>query len=225
MPRAKLSAVSCPLFPVSCIWPRSGPPLRLSASAGDPYFFVPWCLGDSTPFAIAECGLNSRRGPCARALAGGLGSPRSQGKARSARPMRLPLFPLRSWGLGVRPHFPVSAPPSGKCVLGLAAAPPSVVLGRSSKSADPHHHELRECPARSTLLSPVSCFLSPVSCIWPRSGPPLRLRASAGVLFAFPPPLPGVCPARKLSACLRPPAPARIDQDPKKGWPTGRMRG
>ena len=63
--------------------------------------------------------------------AGGLGSPRSQGKARSARPMRLPLFPLRSWGLGVRPYFPVSAPPSGKCVLGLAATPPSVVLGRS----------------------------------------------------------------------------------------------
>ena len=95
MPRAKLSAVPCFLSPVSCIWPRSGPPLRLSASAGDPYFFVPWCLGDSTPFAIAECGLNSRRGPCARALAGGLGSPRSQGKARSARPMRLPLLRRR----------------------------------------------------------------------------------------------------------------------------------
>ena len=243
-----LSPVPCFLFPVSCIWPRSGPPLRLSASAGDPYFFVPWCLGGSPPLSIADFGLKSRRARRSRPTgresragcpwhtvlraeqalppnAGGLGSPRSQGKACSARPLRLPLFPLRSWGLGVRPHFPVSAPPSGKCVLGLAAAPPSVVLGRSSKSTDAHHHELRECPARSSLLSPVPCFLFPVSCIWPRSGPPLRLSASAGVLFAFPPPLPGVCPARKLSACLRPPAPARIDQDPKKGWPTGRMRG
>ena len=148
-----------------------------------------WCLGGSTPLSIADFGLKSRRGPCAHALAGGLGSPRSQGKARSARPLRLPLFPWRSWGLGVRPHFPVSAPPSGKCVLGLAAAPPSVVLGRSSKSADPHHHELRECPARSSLLSPVPCFLSFLRVL--RASVRTRISSCLGALVSwwFNPPL------------------------------------
>ncbi len=76
------------------------------------------------------------RGACARPLACGLGSPRSQGKARSARPMRLGL-PFASWCLRQRSArqimqlllaFPRRA---GKCVLGLAAAPPSLVLGRS----------------------------------------------------------------------------------------------
>ena len=52
-----------------------------------------------------------------------------------------------------------------KCVLGLAAAPPSLVLGRSWKCADARQHELRGCPARSSLLSPVPCLLSPVSCL------------------------------------------------------------
>ena len=36
-----------------------------------------------------------------------------------------------------------------KCVLGLAASPPSLVLGRSWSSADAHRHELRGCSARS----------------------------------------------------------------------------
>ena len=47
-------------------------------------------------------------------------------------------------------HLPLAAPPpSRKCVLGLAASPPSLVLGRSCRSADAHRHELRGCSARS----------------------------------------------------------------------------
>ncbi len=119
---------------------RRQPPLCASAPLREnPHFFVPWCLGGSTPFSIADFGLKSRRarrprptggksragmpvapcaaaghcsgartfspprarrawrGPCARPLACGLGSPRSQGKARSARPMRLGLIPSRPW--------------------------------------------------------------------------------------------------------------------------------
>ena len=66
-----------------------------------------------------------------------------------------------------------------KCVLGLAAAPPSVVLGRSWKSADAHHHELSIGSARSaslttdqgrprsgqTVAKPPDSLLSPVSCL------------------------------------------------------------
>ena len=71
-----LSPVSCPLSPVSCL--QSPVPCLLSPAFGgaaaplcasaplreSPYFFVPWCLGGSTPLSIAgmrisECGLKT----------------------------------------------------------------------------------------------------------------------------------------------------------------------
>ncbi len=64
-------------------------------------------------------------------------------------------------------------------------APPSLVLGRSCKSADARHHELRERPGAKRL--PDYGPRTRRSRRRPRSGPPLRLRASAGEPHFFVP--------------------------------------
>ena len=62
---------------------------------------------------------------------------------------------LGSWRETAFPPFP--GPPENASLV-WAASPPSLVLGRSWKSADARHHELRGCPARSAL---------PSSDLWP----------------------------------------------------------
>ena len=102
--------------------------------------------------------------------------------------------------------LPLAAPrPTGKCVLGLAATPPSVVLGRSLKCADARQHEPRGCTARSASPTPAFGGATAPSAPprprsiqnstfiiqnWAAQPPPLRLRASAG-RPAFPRPCPG----------------------------------
>ena len=72
--------------------------------------------------------------------------------------------------------------PTGKCVLGLAATPPSVVLGRSLKCADARQHEPRGCPGAKRFPDhgPRTAAQRPdggeaarlfLSCLWRRSRP------------------------------------------------------
>ncbi len=72
--------------------------------------------------------------------------------------------------------------PTGKCVLGLAATPPSVVLSRSLKCADARQHEPRGCPGAKRFPDhgPRTAAQRPdggeaarlfLSCLWRRSRP------------------------------------------------------
>ncbi len=126
----KLSPVPCFLSPVFSPCP---PCLR-----ENPYFFVPWCLGGSTPLSIADFGLKSRRARRSRPRSERGGVPlQNAARAKPSAGLCLPPFPHQfniqnsAFKIGAAPR-----PLCGRPAFQLMLLP--LCAGQNEKAPDLH---------------------------------------------------------------------------------------